>query len=306
MGFICDKYDALSPELTAATPEAKIDEAIDLTWVPTTPEMDGHKYKISWYAAHDPVTGTHTGDIEYQHFCRGVTKNYCSISVREMYDLVGLNTYIMFKVLHVNRCFDLGEYSNFATYILESCADEAGETQGCVRAKLINPFKQPNSFPAPENATSDTVAEGGVVTVPDVTTTETTETTVVTVPDVAVVDTVTVPDVDVVDTETVTVPDVDIVGVDTVSVDDVVVDTDISGIDVDTTTVDVPSDIDVGTIETVDTVDLTGGLVDVESVDVDIGGGIDGLDLGDIDIDGSIDVDDVPGDIDLGDLGRRT
>lgn len=76
MGYICDNKDAPSPVLTSASLTAGPGEFINLDWAETDDHMFGHLYKISFYLEHFE-NGDHSGDIERQHFCRGIEETEC-------------------------------------------------------------------------------------------------------------------------------------------------------------------------------------------------------------------------------------
>lgn len=333
-GFLCDTYDAPSPKLTKVTPTAKSGQNITLEWVPTSKEMIGHRYKISWYIRYDTNTGSHSDDIEQNSYCRGITGNVCSIPVDDMATKVAVGNYIMFKTLHVNRCFDIGDYTNFATYIMKSCADEPGESADCKRAVLVDPFKNENSFPAPESEEPEPAQETAESTVTTTTTTSTVEEETETLPPVSIdasssaaaaaaaASASTVSEVSVTDVAGVdTVPDVsvgeitDVVSVDTTEVPSV----DVS---VDTAVTEVP-DVSVGDVSTdVSTVETSVEGVDVNVDDVSVGDisvddvsvgdigvddiGVDDLDVDNIEVDGIGDVDVNLDDLGIEGIDRRT
>jgi len=133
---ICDEDYAPAPLINKATDHAQRGEKLDIHWIDTVPKMKGHIYKVTFYNDYaekdftDPTTGkyyhkfNHTTDVSRDDYCKGTDDNFCLIPVQDVLNkMVGdkEDKYMIFKVLSLNRCYEMGYYTNYVVYEKREC-----------------------------------------------------------------------------------------------------------------------------------------------------------------------------------------
>lgn len=163
---ICDEDVAPAPIIRKASERVQRGENINFHWDDTPVEMVGHMYKLNWYSKYylNDKHGNdynHTFDITQQNFCKGTKDKICSVPVTDALTHVIDGSYIIFKLLSVNRCMKKGTFTNFVVYEKRACNETDRNPQlgtPCYELNMVD-VNVPLSY-RPMSATLN-MAEGG-------------------------------------------------------------------------------------------------------------------------------------------------